>query len=334
MAYLILNDLHHGKVRKTGVTTAANEAFRKAQEDVFVSLLDAHRDKDLIILGDLFDGYLVDYVSVSRVLHKLLDTSGRIILVAGNHDLSKNTATMSSFDFVCVFMENLRPDSVIIVKEPTIIDDHLAIIPHLINQEIFDQAVAKYAGRDLTLLAHCNYENPFAAEKDHSLNLTKKQAQGFRKVILGHEHVKRWVGNVRILGSQLPMTIQEAESDKYYHILCDDGALTEHLIWSTEDGYAEQDWVAMQDCRAKFIRIVGEASAEQAAKVLQEVNKFRNQSDAYLVANSVKVGDLVLEELEEAAADVETFDALAVFKQLLPEKVQERLNGLVKTVGA
>lgn len=317
MSYVIINDTHLGLKRKTGVTKASLEAFQNRQVGLLALILEKHHDDTVIILGDLFDGGQVSYMALAMVHQELSMHKGKLILVAGNHDLDKNTEALSAFDFLLTVM----PDAVC-VKGSYNLEAGCTILSHLPNQTMFDQEIAGLVKEGVTtLLCHCNYDNGFAVDSDHSLNLSAEQAKLFSHVIMGHEHVKRDLPGVDILGSLLPCNIGECGVPHGYHTWAGPGHDVEFVeVWNPEAAISI-DWKDLDSTPPDidFIRVTGEATAEQAAMVIDVVAKFREAApDAFLVTNSVKVGEVDLGALEEASeTDLETFDPMALMKSLL-----------------
>jgi len=329
MSYIIVNDNHRGLKRKTGVTQASLWDFQGRQEAILQAVVAGATGATLVILGDLFDHGDVSYHVVLSVYQTLIQHKGDIILVLGNHDASKNLEKLSAFEFLC----KLMPDAVM-VNEPYDLEPGCRIIPHLPNQEIFDVAVEQASEDGIeTLLCHCNYDNGFTVESDHSLNLTKEQAELFSHVIMGHEHNKRDLEGIDILGSPLPCTIAECSCAKGYHTWEGPGSELEfHETWNPEVA-GDVDWKALDStpADAEFIRVTGEVKAEEAELVVDAVAKFRAQSDCYMVTNSVKIGALDLGDLERSMeTDLNTFEPMAVLKSLLTEENLTKLEAFQK----
>src|SRR4030042_36571 len=136
MSYVIINDTHLGLKRKTGVTKASLESYFQSQLGVLDTLMKKHAKDEVIILGDLFDGGQVPYLILDRIHQILSEHQGKLVLVAGNHDLDKNYEAMSAFDFLC----SLLPEATG-VKGALDLEAGCRVISHLPNQRLFDQAI-------------------------------------------------------------------------------------------------------------------------------------------------------------------------------------------------
>jgi len=318
--YLIVSDLHQGLTRKTGVTTESLERFENDKITDLALLLSQHEDKEVIVAGDLFDSHKVSFHSVLQVATVLLNHPKKVWVVAGNHDLSKNTTKMSSLDFLSGWVA-MQDTNVKVIFDPTPIgpNHEILLVPHMPNQEIFDEVLASSSGFPI-LITHCNYENNFTIDKDHSLNLTKAQAKKFKMVISGHEHNKRTVGNVHMVGSFAPCTVGEASVSKCSHVL-DEGDLKLTKIITTQQeshlAYGEVHWRELLENASantdfSFLKVVGEATAAEAPTILSAVAKLRKVASCYMIQNAVVVETLELGDLEGASFDsVNTWELLS-----------------------
>jgi hypothetical protein len=90
--------------------------------------------------------------------------------------------------------------------------------------------------------------------------------------------------------------------------------------------YTEIDWRSLEPSCHQFIRVTGEAAADEAATLIQEVAKFRAASQAFMISNSVKLGNLEIGALDESSEELETFDPVAALKSVLSAKHRMRLE--------
>lgn len=335
---IVLNDTHIGAIRSAGTTPATAVGLRKYALSEFESLLD-HINEDLTILGDLFDTYsipMTDLLSAYLMLRKWMTKGHNLTLVPGNHDLSTDSAKMSSFQFM----------SQLLIDEPTVqylskggwVDETLSVyaIPHVANQDIFDMELAKVPDCKF-LLVHCNYDNFFAKDSDHSLNLSEAQAKACKAetIVFAHEHAPRKAlgGKVVIMGNQFPTSVSDCldGNDKFMHRITAD-AVQPIKVWDRNTHYVEMDWRSPEPTTANFIRFVGTASAEEAAAAADTIARYRKASEAFVVGNGVKVqgaegqAQLEVESLEQVRA----FDVMAALKDYLTEKEYAKLQSLAQ----
>lgn len=328
MSYFILNDVHLGLRRKSGATPLSLRDYQILQINLLNKVVSEVNESasNLIINGDLLDSWQVSYELIWAAISALSVVKGRLICCRGNHDLSRDQTKMSAFDMVCLLIPKAEA-----ISSPFFLTENCAIVPSLINQVAFDSAIAEVVAKGATtLLAHCNFNNPFTEGKDHSLNLTPEQVAKFDHVILGHEHQKRDLPGIDILGAPLPCSISECSKAKGYHRWEGPGHEVEFIeSWNTETGYAEIDWHDLHGvtATADFVRVVGTGEPEEAATVIQEVARFRENCSAFFISNSVKIGDIDLSIIEEAAeTDLHAFNPRAELLLALPEQYQEKMR--------
>lgn len=290
MMLTILHDTHEGTNRVAGTTKATQELLKAHIHEQFKALLPA--EGDLMILGDLFDGYNVSLYTVFltyRALSLWLSAhpTAELILVPGNHDLSKTSTTYSSFELLANL---LRGPRVQVIMEPTM-TKHGFVIPHLPNQEAFEGALKTVPACDYLFL-HVNYDNSFAAKSDQSLNLSKEQAQALpvKHIVIAHEHHYRQVGKVTLPGNQIASSVSDwiTSPQKGYATIAD-GVLAFNVVRQRIEEYVELPWQQLEITSHKFVRVVGTATAEEATAVISAIATFRQTSPALVISNAVEV---------------------------------------------
>lgn len=345
---LILNDVHLGVQRKSGVTPASQEAlrnwlFRSFEEKLYDS------DQDhILILGDLFDQFEIaarDWLHTYKILQDAVVRGKRLTLVAGNHDHSPKAARVSSFEMLCtVLLEQFGPDWVTIVgidqwaridRRPdgsTCFDIALA---HCSNQDTFDQKLAEVlvvARPGTRVLLHCNFDNNFAARSDHSLNVTREQAYAFKDkgatLYFAHEHQAKTDlgGAVVVFGNQWPTSISDClnNDEKYAHVFA--GGVTKVQTWKrdAEAAFETVPWDVLADYPtdggAGFIKVVGSATSGEAGAVINAIAKFRQKSSAFVITNGVQIDGIVAAEaLPESFEVTKSFDVMQFIKTNLTD---------------
>ena len=342
---IIINDLHLSVNRVSGTTPQSREALRSyvfAEFDKLLHLADGH---DLCILGDLFDAFEVaprDWLEAYLLLAAWCDRNEEqnLDLVAGNHDVSLKGSKVSSFETLATVLKQ-QFDNVLV----TGIDESYSmclstgrafVVAHHRNQELFDLTLAKVledCERGDYVLFHANYDNKFAEQADHSLNVSEAQALEFTKkgvdLLFAHEHHHRREiphgtpadgGSVVCLGNQIPTSVSDVlgRADKFYWELWEEG-LRKHRFWEAKDNYAELDWRSLpQDNPAKFIRIVGDAVNAEAAQVIDAIHRFRQKSNAFVITNAVRIEGIAdIESLPSTFEVAKSFDVMEfVYGQL------------------
>jgi hypothetical protein len=325
MALRVLNDLHLGVQRSAGTTPTSRLALRAKMLAQFVELLP---DSDLMILGDLFDSYEVppaDILDVYLALRKWLQKGYRLYMVPGNHDLSKVSTTLSSFQFLCELL-----DGVVVIDKPAM-TPYGYVIPHLPNQALFDEALVQVPECDFLFL-HCNYNNFFATQSDHSLNLSKEQAEESKAkhIVIAHEHNARTVGKVTLPGCQIASSVSDwiNATAKYYVTIAGKAIQTDECLMKATE-YIELDWRALEVTGHSFVRVIGEAKVSEAALVVNTIAKFRAKSPALVVSNAVKMeSNEALDGFDEALETVQGFDVWNALEATLAPDEMTILRGL------
>ena len=349
---IVLNDVHLSVQRSAGTTPASALQLRQWLQTSFRSFVKSINEP-LIINGDLFDSFNADNVDVLDCFHALAAFAERnaLYLVAGNHDLAKDSNKLSSFEWLASVLRTIHPNNVFTIMSPTWLRGRgIYVIPHLVNQQALDEAIAcllediapAAVRQDQPIkfcLFHANYDNHFAAQADHSLNVSQEQAMALIAAgimpVFGHEHPKRVVdlgdGDVLCTGNQWPSSISDCigSKGKFAHRLLPSGNYESIQTWAPEEGYSEADWHDLDtfDSNARFIRVTGEAAFSEAAEVVSAVSRLRQQSDAFVVTNAVKVagaGDDL--ELAENAQVSQKLDVVNLLLEVLDEKEAERVK--------
>lgn len=321
MKTLVINDLHFGVKRQGGATPQSRLALEEWMFSEFERLLEIPHD-ELIILGDLCDKRNVPEHIMLRLIELLRGRGCTIVL--GNHDLQgvSGGVTMSSTELIAGSSESY------LIKEPTLWNEGLYIIPHLFNQEEFDAALEECPG-DVTLLVHCNIDNPFAVG-DHSLNITNEQLDALAErnihVIAAHEHQPRKYKNVDVIGNQIPTSIADCLGDDKRALVLEDGEPTWVPFLKIDDVFIDVPYTELGNGipDKKFIRIRGECSQEEYPDVFLAVTELRKTSSAFVISNMVKIEGVTVDS--SVTEDVEAFNIM----ELLLEQVDEEYREDVK----
>jgi hypothetical protein len=345
---LVISDLHLGVSRSAGTTPQSAAALKAHLHAQFAKCLRTGPSR-VIINGDLTDTYdigLGDAIEVYAALDEFLSLSGgrEVLLSCGNHDLSKDSSKLGTVSFIGRLLEMKYPGRFTLVDRPMETGDDIYIIPHVVNQAVFDMELARVPASAKYVLLHGNLDNPFAGQQDHSLNVTREQAKSLidngATVVFGHEHQgrKAFGGRLIVVGNQESSSVSDClahgdgqlDGKKYALILSTEGpALVQ--TWSQEDNFAQVDWrfITQWVGSEKFIRVNGNAEADEAADVIKAISAFRQKSDAFVVTNAVRVAQLVdTDNVEVSAEDVRSVNVV----QLLLETLTEDQAAVVRTL--
>lgn len=348
---LVLNDVHLGVNRSGGTTPLTYATLIEYTHEQFEKLLDLVPDKEyLLINGDLYDGFNVSNNVQMRTFSALksrLDDGriDRLYLARGNHDISKDTTKLSSFDLLAALLVDAHPSKVVVVNEPTLVHDGAGgedwVVPHAPNQDIFDMWIEAVCETPTSFVfVHANYDNGFAAESDHSLNLSKEQcaaleAAGVKHIVFGHEHQQGTRPNgVVIAGNQFPTSVSDCLGNIYKRALqIEDGKISEVVTWTDKGSYFECDWAKLDQIPedAQFVRVKGEASDEQAAAVIESISSLRKKHSAFVITNAVVVNGRALDvSALEAVEQVQQFDVTEFLFDNLSKEQVEYLRPMLK----
>jgi len=327
----VINDTHIGAIRSAGTTPKSQLELRSHILRSFEQLLPI--EGDLLINGDLFDSYSVPMNDVLLTYELLADwmynhPTNKLYNSAGNHDLSRTNTTMSSFQFLGRLLYRLFPAQYKHIEQPTEIP-YGYVIPHLANQELFNQALAAMP-KTRMLFLHCNLGNKFAETADQSLNLSLPVLDSLPcdEVILGHEHKYRTVGKCVVVGNQIATSVADwLGPDKYYAEIDGDTKLI--CCAEKQKEFIQLDWQKLEVTDHKFVRVTGDATSEQAFEVVSAINKFRKVSNAFVVANAV---DVTTDDGNVFSANLESVKAFSIMKSLkesLTAKEFDKIKELV-----
>lgn len=326
----VINDLHISAIRNAGTTPTTAYQLRQDLLTGFKTLLD-RCDSDVLVNGDFADSYKMipaDMLECYKIITEWLSRGHTFYAVPGNHCLSKSSLDLSSFEFLFRLLEEQYPVQVRLLMEPGQVRDGIYALGHVTNQDILNLELTKIPEGTNYLMLHANYDNKFAVESDHSLNVSKEQAEALAVdfLVFGHEHQQRTAlgGKVVVVGNQICSSIADCLGNDTKRMLkiTDDGM--EFIeTWRADTDFAEIDWRDLADTGARFIRVTGSASAAEAAQVVTTIAKFRAASAALVITNAVTVeGQDSTEEINLTHEQINNFNIMeALLKLFTPEEV-------------
>ncbi len=338
MSLTTLNDRHTGAVRSAGTTPATAYQLRldllsELEEELYAIAT------DLMLLGDLCDGADISKADLLRLYFILNDwlirTGKSLWAVPGNHDLAKRSDQLSSFQLLIKLLqgEGQYAGTVHYIETGTM-TPYGYVIPHVTNQDVFNLELSKVPACDY-LFVHCNYDNKFAVEADHSLNMSREQAEALpvKHIVFAHEHQQRTElkGKVIVIGNQRPSSVSDClnNSTKRCMVVHDDGTHEFVETWEAEGDFSEQDWRDLKD-EGRFIRVVGTATSAEAAQVVTAISRFRATAKALVITNAVKVeGVDDAAVLELSHEEITSFNVHAELRKLLTEDENKKIDGLL-----
>lgn len=357
MAIMHISDLHLGVKRSTGTTLDSRAQLHKHMMREFERLLSLAQEggHDLLINGDLFDTFNVDREVEFQVFRLLRDwchqnPSSVLVMSAGNHDLSRDNSVVSSFHIVARYLEITCNNVTVITDGLTALKHDIWVIPHMPNQEMFDEqleacwAVAGSRMEGGFLFLHANYDNFFARESDHSLNVSAEMAERFKqvgvKLVFAHEHQQKETGNVIVVGNQIASSVSDCLGNtfkRYILVYSGEKEVVSEPFWDVSDvNFAKVDWRKNPEdfTDVKFIRLTGDATAEESVAVVNQVIRWRKTlgPNTFVITNAVKIAamEVTVGKLESGATN---FNVLQLVRDRVPKALKSKFEQLENLLG-
>lgn len=128
-----------------------------------------------------------------------------------------------------------------------------------------------------------------------------------------------------MVGNQFPTSVVDCVGNNYKYCLCidDNDMLIREKSWDSTGKYAEIDWrnLGSAELSLQFISVTGEASCEEAAEVIKAIAKLRQEHDAFVIANRVKIKSDDISDSIQPIENIKAFDVVeAILAELDPEE--------------
>ena len=222
MKHVIIGDLHCDRKRKTTYGDSAlwdNRVF-----DILQDIVSSEQPDLLVLLGDIFDSYKPDSISVTKLL-AILAKVHKVVILEGNHDRPKNTEIEYVFQHLSC-LENIytaKANSILSIENQFALGWHS-------NQSLFEESLEKLLTTtliDTFVYLHCNTDD-FGNQNDNYISddFRERLTEAGATIFTGHDHSFKQVGSLINLGALIPNTIAEL-GPKYY--------------WSSTKGLVEID---------------------------------------------------------------------------------------------
>lgn len=341
----LTTDWHLGVHRGAGTTPTSAAALRDNLKLRFAAELS---DCDHLVCGDLLNDFTVDtteLIGVYEIIANWLSAYGKkLCLLRGNHDYQPRGDKSSSFDLLGRILQGQFPDQVTVANSVTTWKQ-FTLVPHLANQDLLTLELSRLADvKDRVIVFHCNIDNRFVADSQHSLGLASEQLKPLvdhgNLIVVGHEHQGRKLlgGRLLVLGNSAPSSIADCLGNDFKYSATVKG--TEYSlepIWDALGSYTEVDWEKLHEPIAstiQFIRITGTATAAQASDVISAIARYRASSSALVISNAVVVeGVAGMDELANASLQqVKSFDVFMALLELLEPAEQKAVKELLEEV--
>lgn len=333
---LCIGDPHLGRVFKTGVPSHRLAEREESQYLQFEDLLNPKDPliKNIVIMGDLFDKFIVSPTVVLRtfnILKKAVLTNPNInySIIPGNHDLSKDTTKKSSYELLCVSLEKIED-----------ISENLTVILHSNSYDIIEVESQRFY---LNLVAYNPFNNDNMWNKDiekdvfntdplnngvisfghwDSLSIlesgytpTQELLDKSLVVISGHEHVHRSYvypydvnkTNVVFTGSMQPYSHAE-DPEKLLYLTIDTDNLDKYKPEDLKDKcvrlYCDHSFKLEKpiDCLSLSYMI---KEREHVEMTEEEIQVLENSYQTHMLNFFDKLGDEFSESLKTAFVNKE-----------------------------
>ena len=211
MKHVIIGDLHCDRKRKT--TYGDSSLWDNRVFDILQDIVSSEQPELLVLLGDIFDSYKPDSISVTKLL-AILAKVPKVVILEGNHDRPKNT----EIEYVFQHLDYL--DNLYTAKANSIlsIENQFALGWHS-NQSLFEDSLEKLLTNNLVdtfVYLHCNTDD-FGNQNDNYISddFRERLTEAGAIIFTGHDHSFKQLGSLINLGALIPNTIAEL-GPKYY----------------------------------------------------------------------------------------------------------------------
>lgn len=299
---VIFSDPHLGVNRLSHTTPDSRERMAQQAISQIEKVVVASNGHPIVCVGDLFDK---PRVSNKLLLDAYAMTDAVDYCIAGNHDLSNNSAEVSSFSLLSEFAPSLISNEVglIATEEREFGDVTMTLVPHHSSQELFDKALSQVMGhkgkRDLLFL-HCTYDFALAEGSDTALNLTPSQAdellEKYNYIFIGHEHAPALHrgGRVIMAGSTMPFSMGEICDRYVWTYDSETEEVTKELLWDASEQSTSVKYQTegdIPDMRGvQFVDVIGSCRPEDGPDLTAYIASiWESGSDLLQLRNNVDV---------------------------------------------
>ena len=229
--YQTIGDVHLGRKYINGVPIHMRGTMEKLQRENFERLLTKSGTDYSILVGDLFDSFIVDPADVDFAANATLaaarsDPSRTFVVLGGNHDIAKDTTKKSSFDNFKSIVREAKLSNVHLIEEPTVIDEvgYVSWSAVYSAKELAEQLKKALPVSNLhAVFGHWDVILPSNANH-YNMVPTEQLKEFTKKVITGHVHkpdeIVRDDVTIILTGSILPLAHgEEIESDELFYTL-------------------------------------------------------------------------------------------------------------------
>ena len=221
-----IGDVHLGRVFKTGVPLDRRGDREGEVWDTFKDQVRAPGSDLKVIMGDLFDEFVVPPEVVIGAAMCLHEATAPVIILRGNHDASRNSEKMSSFDLLMALVGQ-NPNIQFAAGEAPLVQGGRAFFgwhPFVSAAEMAE----KLPDDGSVTEVYGHWDTTLHTENDHNLiPLEGFARKGVQRVFTGHIHkAERYRSHgleVIVTGSMLPYAHgEQGPDDRTYLTLTPD----------------------------------------------------------------------------------------------------------------
>lgn len=319
---LMFTDIHWGARSNSTIHNQDNLDFI----DWVISLVTSDITH-IAFLGDWFENRssinIKTLAMSTEGMRKLSALGLPIIFITGNHDLyQRHTRDVHSLEIFKEF------DNVVLIDEPTIINDSMLFLPYLFDHE-YKEYMDLINSHDY-VFGHFEFKNFVITGytimqehgPDHTLFNTPK------RIFSGHYHKRQHADNVIYIGNVFPTTFGDVDdNDRGVCIFDPNINDVSYINWEECPSFTiaklsevvKDDWMPREKARVKCI-------------IDQELTYTEAQDLRETLIDKFKLRDLILEEDRNVKTDVEDEEP-AMKSQSIDEMVIQQLLKANNTKG-
>jgi hypothetical protein len=94
--------------------------------------------------------------------------------------------------------------------------------------------------------------------------------------------------------------------------------------------YVEQDWKHLEPVDLAFVRVVGDATAEEASQVVTAIAKYREKSKSLVITNAVRIASATDTAGAVTLEGVQSYDVWKALERVLDAESLEVLANLTQ----
>ena len=203
---IIVGDLHLGK--KHNVTYGDGKIWDDRSLLILKNIIRDYEPEQLILAGDVFDTSKPTSLVYSELIAVLVEVPA-VIIIAGNHDISKVTEDISFNNLKAlknVYLVEYNTAS----NSPNDLWNYIGWQPTQMDYDRVLRSTIEAAAEGAYIITHCsrldfgNLNDNICTDEHIALAIAKDI-----KIISGHEHTSSIGSNFAFLGSVVPHTIAE-----------------------------------------------------------------------------------------------------------------------------